>query len=649
MNVQAGLVVYGNVITQNLNVNVTQISSQPQSAVTSFWAVEAPIHTFVGRQGLLKVIHEGLQELMREKHFMRRILALVAMGGMGKTETARKLADDYREFYENVAWIDAETEISVNASFLKIAKILNITHIDNTKGKELTELVYRHISEHVKKPSLFIFDNASQLQTDGDVFGIFDFLPVQMTKNPPVILLTSQSTEWRRHGCKVVDVIELSTEESLTLLVSRFDLSLTEIDKDQELQDLLQNLVARLNGYPLALGLAAANILYIPGQGSLELLKQSLKKYLRCVDENKILEQRVSSQLATNYPHTLLKVWDIAMTHLGRRMHASEAKKLLSILAYCPQDYLLKIQVQRMYEARSERFGVSFPDENDASFDEALHELQTVGLMRVENYDHEMSEVKVHRLVQTLARLGDAMDFAIQKLILYNVEQLHGPTQRVHVVELAVESLLGREYIPDWALVEERKTLLWIYGLWFSQRKRDTHVSFPLENSLVCKDCYGKPENSGDMSTVAAFIFNSQVPQDWFSVSGCKFELLWTRMQNTKKVESSLPQNPLEMRLFLQYLLLKAVAEAAGVICADFCKDSMEKPRSCPDAYVQHGFQAWLYSFVYFTRSLSFPPVGEQIRQQTGSALSVLVQVRFVSIRIFTGPLYHVRTINVEA
>lgn len=150
-------------------------------------------------------------------------------------------------------------------------------------------------------------------------------------------MLTSQTTEWKRHDCEVIKLGTLNDEDSVSYFQSQFKPSNEQLKKGKDLRDLFDILVQKLSGYPLALGLAAANIPYIADQYSLKFLKLSLNKYIQAVEDHKILEQPVNHELATNYPHTLLKVWDISMTSLGRREHAHAAKYLLYILAYFPQ------------------------------------------------------------------------------------------------------------------------------------------------------------------------------------------------------------------------------------------------------------------------------------------------------------------------
>ena len=403
-----GIEANGDVIAKNINVNIGHGSAQTSqgSHMNYFWTVEAPVVFFVGRTELLKQVHKKLQELLPNRHFMRRIVALVGMGGMGKTEIARKLAHQYRDHYKNVAWIDAKTKKSVRDSFLKIAEILELPGASSeTRGEKLAHLVYRHISEHVKTTTLFIFDQANQLKTAGYVTGINDYLPRRVTEGLPLILLTSRMTEWSKDFCEVIHIPELTSEESLACLRSRFRLSREAIQNDRELRVLLDDFNGKLNGYPIAVGLAVANISYIAGQSSKQLI-QALKKYTQYIDDNKFLEHRLDGQAGAGYPHAPLELWNITMNNLERRKSGTEAKCLLGIVAYCSGQDLKAYLVKTMYEVRSYAFGVPYPIRNySASFEEALHALQAVDLVKYDEGQENVqceSEIKVRPIVQTL-------------------------------------------------------------------------------------------------------------------------------------------------------------------------------------------------------------------------------------------------------
>ena len=63
------------------------------------------------------------------------------LGGIGKTETARKYIFQFKELYNNIIWINAETITSLTDSFIKLAIQIKIPTQQNEKPRDLKEIV----------------------------------------------------------------------------------------------------------------------------------------------------------------------------------------------------------------------------------------------------------------------------------------------------------------------------------------------------------------------------------------------------------------------------------------------------------------------------------------------------------------------------
>lgn len=614
LNTFVGLVADRDVNAHRLNVQVAQTlaqPNQPNNPVTSFRIIQAPVEPFEGRQALLKEIHEKLQKRSRERHYAKRMVALVGMGGMGKTETARKIALDYRRHYKNVAWIDAETEASARECFFKIAETLKIPlPIHNVEGRQLASLVYRHISNHVNEPILLIFDNVIQLKTDGSAFEIFNYLPWGTLENIPLVLITSQTTAWKTHyyQCEVIDVSELNAKESLRFLQSRFKLSIDDIRRDKTLGDLLDSLINKLDGYPLALELAAANIHYVPGQEPLTVLKQSLKEYIQSMDDNRILEQRVDIQQAADYPHTLLNVWNIAMKNLERRKARREAKQLLDIIAFLPQHELKEDRAKLVYYSRNERFGVLFPSENDASFEEALHELQAVGLVRVKKGQCS-GVIHVHSLIQRLASLEKGASARIQKILLMNFVS-RGFWNR----SLTEEHLWTQQGIPGWALENEWRTLLWLHSL--LSLRLDSRVSVK-RTDLGWKEQLGRLPNGADFKRIAEFIFK-ECPPTGLCHKNFSQSQVWPIVTRVIKLRESVTVgSSTDFGVFLDFWLFLLAMRCVYIQDPYGTSERLEEPPNGLPRVTTESLTAWS-SRIDFSRVLSiFPdaPVADVMEQ----------------------------------
>ena len=245
------------ITAETLNTSVVQHNAyhlmESSTKVKTFWTAEAQSYTFIGREAELKSIHEKLQECCAsQQHHMKRIVAVISAPGMGKTEIARDFVQKYKDQYENVVWIDARTESSARASLVNLARELKLEISQDDDGKALARLLYAHICSQYEKPFLLILDGAQGLRTDGKVFGIHDYLPTQVKRNLPLILITSRSNEWTRHPCEVVQVPPLSKEESFQFFQTVLRLSEQE-EQDGKLNDLLYNLADKLQGHPVRL------------------------------------------------------------------------------------------------------------------------------------------------------------------------------------------------------------------------------------------------------------------------------------------------------------------------------------------------------------------------------------------------------------
>ena len=77
------------------------------------------------------------------------------------------------------------------------------------------------------------FDNANQMKSKDGVFGIFDYTP---RKNVPLILIISQTMEWGKHGIDILEVTELSQEESIEFFRIQFNLTKEQLASEEELE-----------------------------------------------------------------------------------------------------------------------------------------------------------------------------------------------------------------------------------------------------------------------------------------------------------------------------------------------------------------------------------------------------------------------------
>lgn len=105
---------------------------------------------FHGRDNDLVKIHE----LLKKEH----VVAIVGLGGVGKTELAKNYCHKFSSSYDNtIIWIEAENLIS---SFRNLHKNINLDQDNIEEDKQIIDQIYQHFG---KAKCLFVFDNADEL------------------------------------------------------------------------------------------------------------------------------------------------------------------------------------------------------------------------------------------------------------------------------------------------------------------------------------------------------------------------------------------------------------------------------------------------------------------------------------------------------
>ncbi|KAJ9322858.1 hypothetical protein DTO027B5_2900 [Paecilomyces variotii] len=312
-----------------------------------------------GRTGRRVVHHIPFK---KNKHFvertdaidtLRRLLftqpetqqvALVGLGGIGKTQVALHLAhwvkDNYSEY--SVLWVPALSMASFEQACTELVKQLNIQRRENEDTKEL---VRQHLSLKSAGSWLLIIDNIDDI----DLFdgprqrrdGIFDYLP---ESDGGRILFTTRSQEVAvaAAGSAIVRLREMAQEEAIGFLKKSL------ISKDQ-LQDdkVVAKLLGKLNYIPLAIAQAAAymNVNQIPITEYLGLLEKKDKDAIEALSTK--LRDRThyhDSQSA------VMTTWMISFDQI--REKSITAARLLSFIAHLepkaiPQSLLPKLETEQ--------------------------------------------------------------------------------------------------------------------------------------------------------------------------------------------------------------------------------------------------------------------------------------------------------------
>jgi hypothetical protein len=123
---------------------------------------------FVGREETLNTLRDLLFIQGSQK------VALVGLGGMGKTQVALELAHwtKHNKPDHSVFWVPALSAATFEQAYVEIARVLRVKK--RSEEEDLKELVRRHLSSDAAGPWLLILDNADDMEM---VRNVTQYLP----------------------------------------------------------------------------------------------------------------------------------------------------------------------------------------------------------------------------------------------------------------------------------------------------------------------------------------------------------------------------------------------------------------------------------------------------------------------------------------
>ncbi|KAL8825523.1 MAG: hypothetical protein Q9170_007758 [Blastenia crenularia] len=123
-----------------------------------FYIPRAVSSMFTGRADLLESLHNSLFEVSTpvEKRHAQKRFVVYGLGGSGKTEFCCKFAQDNRQNFWGVFWINASSRQSVQHTYSTIAQVA---------GVEPNERAAKDWLANLDRPWLLLIDNADDLST----------------------------------------------------------------------------------------------------------------------------------------------------------------------------------------------------------------------------------------------------------------------------------------------------------------------------------------------------------------------------------------------------------------------------------------------------------------------------------------------------
>ncbi|KXX75409.1 Kinesin light chain 4 [Madurella mycetomatis] len=301
---------------------------------------------FVGRQSLLKKLHEHLSEapgLESTSGGQSRIVVLYGLGGAGKTQLSTAYAYSHRDEFDAVLWVDGANEANTLMSYRTIAqRFLDATRraaddddrdrtslfsklsvgcpsLLSPSGKvsinaEALPKIARAVIEFLQSDAerftwLLIVDNVDNLTG----YPLSSFLPQSKRGS---IIITTRLTAVSRFGYPI-EVGEIEEESAVQILLSAARLRFKFGSDDTK------ELANALGFLPLALEQAGAyiNKAQMPLRGYLQLLEKNRRELLRTTEG-----------LGTGSQVPVFATWELSFERLEKE--DATAAELLTVLAF---------------------------------------------------------------------------------------------------------------------------------------------------------------------------------------------------------------------------------------------------------------------------------------------------------------------------
>ena len=388
---------------------------------------------FTGREDILTRIHTILTA--EKTAAVSQPPAISGLGGIGKTQTAVEYAYRYRDDYQAVLWVQANTHEILISGFVALAGHLNLPEKNAQDQSQAVHAVKRWLEQHSEW--LLIFDNADDLSV------VDTFLPSALAGSNGHILFTTR-THTMSGRAQRIEVKEMPVDEGALFLLRRTDLLAPDTPFSsiaEAVRTAATAIVEAVDGLPLALDQAGA---YIEETGC------SLSHYLELYQtRRKELHLRRSKQ-PEGHPEPVATTWSLSFQKIEQA--SPVAADLLRFCAFLHPD---AIPEEIITEGAQFLSPVLQSVANDLiKLDEAIGELLNYSLVRRHT---EGKSLFVHRLVQAVLR--DEMDPATQQqwaeLTVQTISDLFpfGVATTWHLCERYLpHAILCVTYIKQWSI-----------------------------------------------------------------------------------------------------------------------------------------------------------------------------------------------------
>lgn len=356
---------------------ISSSTTRANEEIASIWHLPYRRNPFfIGRDETLQTLHAAFNP---DGPALTQALAICGLGGIGKTQTAIEYAYRYRDEYQTIFWVRADTRELLIADFASLAGLLGLPEKNDQDQGHAVVAVKRWLSKQSRW--LLVLDNVEDLETASD------FIPE--TINGHLLLTTrAQSTG---QIAQQVRLEKLSLENGIVLLLRRSkslsnsapldDTSYTYWSKARAIAEIM-------DGLPLALDQAAA---YIEETGC------GLAGYVERYQQRRIALLRRRGGLRPQHPESIVATWSLSFEKIEQMYPA--AAELLQLCAFLHPDAIAEKILTEGARELTEHLHLLATDPFE--LDNAIEALTTFSLLRRDSDQHILM---LHRLVQIVLR-----------------------------------------------------------------------------------------------------------------------------------------------------------------------------------------------------------------------------------------------------